>query len=455
MENEQLLKDINDRLAAIGEQVSEQRLAAMVKAEFDKTLADREFVRKMRFSGSDRALMGSKYSRAGLTVEDLEFMYHLLSAAKVSGRSRGPSTELMNAVRDLSPDMEWTDEEGKVHTRAMDTAESGYGSQLIGAGYIGQLWEAARKESVVFSQFGSYEMKAPTDYLPVEVDMPEMLLLSESTASNSSNITTSKTGSNRVSVTAKKFGIHQMWSGEMEEDSIVPYIPFLRRQAQLSLAHYNDSVILNGDDTNGVTNINCYGADPDDTKHYLAFDGLLHACIVDNTANLVSSAGSAMTWDEAIRLRKLMIDRTYLHNWGQPASPDDVVYIADPETALKACEWDEVVTVDKYGPAATVNTGEVARIGRHRLLASIAMALSTTSAYVHTTTGNSYGRMLCVNRRGGVVGWKRQLKIETERIIATDQNRIVYTMRMGFGRFYPAAAASGIEWVACQYYCGV
>ena len=30
--------------------------------------------------------------------------------------------------------------------RAMDTAESGYGPQLIGAQYVGDLWEAARSE---------------------------------------------------------------------------------------------------------------------------------------------------------------------------------------------------------------------------------------------------------------------------------------------------------------------
>jgi hypothetical protein len=43
------------------------------------------------------------------------------------------------------------------------------------------------------------------------------------------------------------------------------------------------------------------------------------------------------------------------------------------------------------------------------------------------------------------------VRVEVERIPATDQTRIVYTMRMGFGRFTPTGAASGIECAAVIY----
>jgi len=44
------------------------------------------------------------------------------------------------------------------------------------------------------------------------------------------------------------------------------------------------------------------------------------------------------------------------------------------------------------------------------------------------------------------------LKIETEREAKTDQTRIVLSTRMGFGRFSPTGAASGIEGAAVLYY---
>ena len=37
------------------------------------------------------------------------------------------------------------------------------------------------------------------------------------------------------------------------------------------------------------------------------------------------------------------------------------------------------------------------------------------------------------------------MKVESERIIATDQTRIVYSLRFGLGRYSPSGAASGIE----------
>jgi hypothetical protein len=330
---------------------------------------------------------------------------------------------------------------------AMDTAESGFGAQLIGAQYVGELWEAARRESRVFGLIESFEMTDPTAYIPVEVDIPEMLFVSESTANNSSNYATVKTGSQRVQVDAKKFLIHQMWSGEMDEDSIIPFVPFLRRQAAASIAHYSDSLVLNGDTTNAATgNINLDDADPADTKHYLAFDGIRHAALVDNTNNDNDMGGVAPTLAALHRLRGDMIDTTRFVDWGHPANADDLVYVMDPETGDQVALIDEVLTVDKYGPQATVLTGEVLKIARHPAVVSMAMSKTESDGKVSTTgSNNTLGQVVAFNRRGFKTGWRRRVQVETERLPATDQTRLVYSLRMGFGRFTPTGAASGIE----------
>ena len=53
--------------------------------------------------------------------------------------------------------------------------------------------------------------------------------------------------------------------------------------------------------------------------------------------------------------------------------------------------------------------------------------------------------MVTFNRRAFVVGWRRRVKVETERLPGTDQTRIVYSLRLGMGRYAPTGAASGIE----------
>jgi hypothetical protein len=476
-------------MEALGEQVSEERLKALVNASLAEILeGDSEFGRKMRFGRSPERLVGTKYARWGLSPADVEFAYDLLTAAQRIGKSRrGPSVELEKTFRAISqayymeqPDVRdmderaldeyfrfhvspawlsaadralydrgaWAETEAyQVAYRAMDTAESGYGSQLIGAQYVAELWEAARKESRIFALLDSFEMGAPTAYIPVEADIPEMLYVSESTSASASDYTTSKTGSNRATVTAKKMIIHQMWSGEMEEDSILPFIPYIRRQAQLSVAHYADSAIYNGDATNaGTGNINLDDADPADTKHYLAFDGIRHAWLVDNSNNETNHAGAALTYNALVRLRKLMIDTTYLQHWGHPTSPEDVVYVAEPDTSDEIALLDETLTVDKYAAGAMVVAGEITRIGRHPLISSMAASKTEADGKVSTTAANNtLGQVSTFNRRAFKVGWRRRVKVEVERLPATDQTRLVHSLRIGLGRYSPTGAASGIE----------
>lgn len=482
---------------SIAERTSDGKLKEILRGLVDDLSTDEEFVRKLRFGQgpAERQLVGTKYARWGLSVADVEFLYDLQSSLRGMPTSRGihpgPSQELertfeaistarylsadqvrtidRKAIDDLFPRIPLSEFTGADRTlaaqgkyeltgayqqaiRAMDTAESGFGSQLIGAQYVGELWEAPRKLGRIFPLIDSFEMTDPTAYLPVEVDIPEMLFVSESTANNSSNFDTVKTGSQRVQVDAKKFVIHQMWSGEMAEDSIIPYVPFLRRQAALSVAHYADSLVLNGDTTNaGTGNINLDDADPADTKHYLAFDGIRHAALIDNTGNALDVAGS-ITLAQLNNLRALMIDSTRLVDWGHPVNSDDLVYVSDPFTSDKIAMLDEYLTVDKYGAQASVFNGEAGRILGHRHISSIAASKTEADGKVSTTANNNTkGQVTAFNTRGFRVGWRRRVMVETERLPGSDQWRVVYSMRLGFGRFTPTGAASGIEAAAVAY----
>lgn len=473
-----LAGEIRQRMDAfnttLSDATSDVKLAEIIRGLLPNLLEDKEFARKLRFTASPEPKIGGKYARLGMTVSDVEMLHDITRSAQLVGKSSGPSEELRGTFAAISEgryvdtavlrgqyEAQFSDmlsrgalspEAYERAMRAMDTAESGYGSQLIGAQYVSDLWRGARAQSRVFSLLNTFEMSAPTAYLPVEAGIPELLFVAESTANNSSNYTTTKTGSNRVSVSANKFVIHQMWSGEMEEDSLIPFVPFLREEATRSIAHYSDSLVLNGDTTNaGTGNINLDDADPADTKHYLAFDGIRHAGLVDNTANSADVAG-AITLNHFKGVKGRMLDTTYMHDWGHPTDPNDLVHVADPQTCDALSFLDEVLTVDKFGPGATVLTGQQAKIAGHPLISSIAVSKTEADGKVSTTGGNNVkGQVVSFNRRGYVVGWRRQIQLETERLPASDQTRLVYSMRLGFGRFTPTGAASGIESADVMY----
>lgn len=469
----QLAEDLHARFASIEASTSAETIQQHIATYLASLNDDDPFVRKMRFSTAAPELIGSKFARHNLKAEDIEFLYDIMQSRAARGLGTGPSEELTRSFKAISDAQYLSDEEvrkidraaiddmyprvNKANIRkwesamrAMDTAESGFGSQLIGAQYVGDLWEAARPASNVFNLINTFEMTAPTAYLPVEVDMPEMLLVSESTANNSSNYTTVKTGSNRVSVSASKFVIHQMWSGEMEEDSIIPFVPFLRGQLAKSLAFYTDSLVLNGDTTNaGTGNINLDDADPADTKHYLAFDGLRHAWIVDATGQGAAVSG-ALDLDDMRGLRSRMVDTTYYHDWGHPNDRSQLVFLTDVATGDAIALLDEVTSAKiQNGSNADLLNGQVSSILGHPVVTSIAYSLTEADGKVSTTGGNNTkGSITAFNRMGVTAGWRRRVKIETERIPATDQTRIVASLRLGLGRYTPTGAASGIKWVA-------
>jgi hypothetical protein len=491
-----VLQDVATRFDAMEADVKAQLSKERILQVFEEALgANPEFARKFLFAGqrSDEGLVGSKYARWGLSVADIEWLYDVQRSLKGQRKAgdgsayAGPSDELERTFGDLTDALYLPEEEVRKidkraldnlfpriprsalsladrvilkrggawqdtalyarHARAMDTAESGFGQQLVGAQYVGDLWDAARRESTIFSLIDTFEMTDPIAYLPVEVDFPEMLFVGESTANNSSNYATSKTGSQRVAVTAYKFVIHQMWSGEMEEDSIIPFIPFLRRQAQMAVAFYSDSAVLNGDTTNaGTGNINLDDADPADTKHYLAFDGIRHAGLVDNTGNSSNHGGAAITLQALNAQRGRMVDTARYVDWGHPTDPNDLVYVSDVTTADQVALLDEFLTVDKAGANAGNLTGMRGRVLGHPFLASLAMSRTEADGKVSTTGGNNtLGQVVAFNRRGFKAGWRRRVRLESERLPATDQTRLVYSLRMGFARFSPTGAASGIE----------
>ena len=341
----------------------------------------------------------------------------------------------------------------------MDTAESGYGSQLIGAQYVGDLWEASRVESRVAVLVGSFEMTAPTAYLPVEVDFPALSYVAENTDADATYQTpyaTVKTGSQRVTVTAKKFVIRQMWSGEMEEDSIIPYVPFLRRQTQLSLAYYMDALLLNGDTTatNGINGSDTVlGA----TTYSVALDGIRHAGLVDNTGNSASAANAPISLELFNATYPRLIDATYMHDWGNPNNPADLVHVVDPYVANAMNLIDEFRTMQNAGNQATIFTGQVAKVFNHPVISSIALKKSETTGYVDADTAgdNLYGQVVTFNRNAYKWGWRRRIQVETARVPRVDQTEIISSLRLGLGRFSPTGAASGIEHSDVLYYINI
>jgi len=447
---ERAAKDILDRVEAASAGLSEGQRAeveATVRANLDafetRILAQSGNGYKAEPAAGDE-VKGTRWERMGLDAIDLQLAHGILSSARDAGLSkRGPSEELGNIVTAIQKRA--IADEG-LNTRAMDTADT---TALIGAQYVTTMWESAMQAAVVAPLIRAFPMTDKTAYIPVFGAPPTPVIYSESTQDDSADYEVQDTPFARVTVTATKFGIHQKWSGELEEESIVAFVPAIRAQQTGSMGYFTDDIIMNADTTLAATgNINSDDAQLAANNRYVGFDGIRHGALVDNTA-LVINAGAALTYSHLLQARGLCLDRTRLHNWGYPATPADFVYVTNPEAVETILNLDELITLDKFGPGATVLNSQVARVGANPLLTTMAVPRTEADGKVSATAGNNtLEQIVAFNRNAYSIGYLRQVTVETYRVAQRDQNGIIMFWRMGLARYTPTGAAAGISHVA-------
>lgn len=347
-------------------------------------------------------------------------------------------------VRRLDP-TPWA--EGADYVRAMDTAETGFGLELVGVDYANQLWEAARNNDGILEKIPTVPMGAASGYVPIDGDLPEMLFVGESTTNSASNYGSSKTGSGRAALSAKKFTIQSIWSGELDEDALITYTPFIRRNVAMSAALYSGSAMYNGDNTNaGTGNINSDDADPADTKHYLAFDGIRHYWLVDATGQGKDMAG-ALDIREITRARGKLnagdddVDNLIKNiNWGIRAQ--DLLCVTDWDTYMGMLNFDEVRTLERYGALATIVTGELGRVDGIPIISPSYASKTEADGKASTTeASNTKGQVTVFNPGGFLAGVRRETQLFFDRIQRTDQFLLELYTRRGFTRFGGNVAA--------------
>jgi hypothetical protein len=244
----------------------------------------------------------------------------------------------------------------------------------------------------------------------------------ENVATKSTSLTTA-----RQTLTAYELVAEVPWSYDLDEDSVIAMMEELRHSLMRNAREVIDDVILNGD-TTVTNNINADGAtiantDAGKGQWLLGFDGLVHLPLVDNTSQATdhNAAVSDDMFNEV---------RSKLGKYG--VRPSETVYVTDVNTFIRALSVSNFRTLDKFGPQATLLTGQLGAVEGIPVIASEQMALADTDGKV-TDAGNvtNTGRLLIVNRSQWRVGFKRELTIETVRDAQKRQNIMVVSFRIG------------------------
>jgi len=306
---------------------------------------------------------------------------------------------------------------------AMDSLTAGAGDELVPTGAATQLWRDVNLETMVASLFSRINMPTTPFDIPLQLGDVNWYPGTENVSAKSTALTTAK-----QTLTAQELVAEVPWSLSLEEDAVVAMLPEVRRTLVRNAAEVIDDVLLNGDTTT-ANNINADGATisataPGKAHWLIGFDGLIHLPLVDNTgqANNLNGAITAAAYNSLLK----MLGKYGVRN-------NEAVFVTDVHTFLTSLSIEEVETVDKLGPHATILTGQLGVVYGHPLIVSEQMRLADTDGKV-TDAGNGTdtGRILAVNCTQWRVGFRRELSIETERDIQKRQNVMVVSLRLAF-----------------------
>lgn len=386
--------------------------------------------------------------------DELAIMAGVLGAAKADGRSKrgySPSAAKALAMR-LESDEARKDEWARVANQSVKSAGikaneisqstlASYGDEWIGVAYSGALWQKVREATFLINLLPQIEFPAGAESLviPLEGADPVWYKVAQA-ASLSSNpggiptntVTASQMGTNNQTMTLSKMGARVLWTGELEEDAILPYVAELRRQLAVSGAETLEHVLLDGDTATGATtNINDIAGTPGGSEAFLMFDGIRKLPLVTLTAN--SRDGGALDIEDYLETVKLM-GAGGISGYDQQR----VAFIVDRHTMYKTLTLKEVKTRDVFG-GATIEGGRVASIWGYPVYMSGQVARlgggktnASGKVDLDTVANNAKGQIIAVRPDRWRFGWRRRMTIETTRVPAADSTEIVALMRVGF-----------------------
>lgn len=448
--------------AARAEEAAKHRRLAYTEAPYQSQFADTNKYDEL--SAGETALVIDTLQANGKRVSGAAFKALTLKIAELKNKDNTEEGEksvnyVKNAFKAHNPgiDLEKAAEAVKAATDPMYTGGTGIGAEWVGTAYSSQIWDAIRAANVVFNRVPSITVPDgfSSIYIPLESTDPTWYKVAEATASDgtlkvpAATVAASQLATDRKQLTLGKLGARSLYTGEMTEDSLIPFAAQLRMQLTTSGTEVLEHVMIDGDvETSANKNINDIAGTPAGTEPFLLTDGFRKLALVTNTANS-RSAGGTLTEDDYIDTLKLLGVAGLAG-----ADPRAVAFIVDYHVHYANMKIPTVKTRDVFS-AATVEQGFVRRMFGYEILPAFQMhrASASTNARKAQTDGkidldtdadNTTGAILAVRFDQWKQAFKRRMTLETTRIANADSWEIVALVRWGLA--YRDTEASAITY---------
>lgn len=349
------------------------------------------------------------------------------------------------AIKAINP-MQLADSPAVKSNELMYSTYSNYGDQWVPAMWTPELWDLVRNGADVLSKFRQVEVPGESLTIPTLAGKTTLYKTAQTADQSklnqtSSNATLSKATTSNVTLTPVKGTAWVTWSGELDEDSIVPMLPSIQAALQQDLMEQIDEILISGDTDTTTANISDNGNGSISAAWYLLIANGLRDHALGNSNKVDIGTLDATKFISV--LRKMGT------NGVNALKPQNLFWVFDPGSYHTALALGETLTAEKTGRGVgSFEDGLLTRLYGSMITVSDRYNKTDTSGYVNNTSGNNTkGSFLVVRPDRWLVGFGRRITLEAlprdRDAIISDTNGLFASFRLDFQANGTAGAALG------------
>lgn len=212
-------------------------------------------------------------------------------------------------------------------------------------------------------------------------------------------------GTDKLEFSAVKLAEYHEVPEELNEDSAVDFLAVAREEVVKSHIRAVEAAMISGDSdgTHIDSDIQALGADVAEK----IWDGLRKRALA-NSAN----GGTVSFSNLAITDTLLGSMRQKMKKFG--SNPRELLWIVGPSVYVQMMQLDDVATVDKFGPQATVLQGALAAYQGIPIYNGQYMREDLNASGVYDGTTTNRGSIMLVNHTRFMVGVRRPIQVKVQ-----------------------------------------
>ncbi len=246
--------------------------------------------------------------------------------------------------------------------------------------------------------------------MPIQSSVTKARKIAENTQATATNF-----GTNKIQFSAVKSVEYYVLPEELSEDSAPDILSVARDEVVRAQIRAIEAAIINGDDDGAHIDSDTQALGADVAEKF--WKGLRRQALANGANGATTDFGNAVV--SAALLRTL---RARMGKFG--VNPLDLILLAGPSAAAQLQSLDQVATVDKFGPMATILKGVLSAYQGIPIITSQYMREDLNATAVYDGITFNRAGLILLNKNRWYVGTRRPIKVKIQPDMV-DQDRML------------------------------